>query len=52
MSSHSATTLILQVRFTNPTHEMLDSTYFDSDDLSLHDHGLTLRVRHVGDKCL
>jgi inorganic triphosphatase YgiF len=36
----------------NPTHEMLDSTYFDSDDLSLRDHGLTLRVRHVGDKYL
>ena len=36
----------------NPTREMLDSTYFDSDDLSLRDHGLTLRVRHVGDKYL
>jgi len=36
----------------NPTHEMLDSIYFDSDDLFLRDHGLTLRVRHVGDKCL
>ena len=36
----------------NPTHEMLDSIYFDSDDLFLRDHGLTLRVRHVGDKRL
>ena len=36
----------------DPTHEMLDSIYFDSDDLSLRDHGLTLRVRHVGDKRL
>ncbi|WP_425908176.1 CHAD domain-containing protein [Nitrobacter sp. TKz-YC02] len=36
----------------SPTHEMLDSTYFDSDDLFLRDHGLILRVRHVGDKYL
>ena len=36
----------------NPTHEMLDSVYFDSDDLFLRNHGLTLRVRHVGDKCI
>ena len=36
----------------NPTHEILDSIYFDSDDLSLRNHGLTLRVRHVGDKCV
>ncbi len=36
----------------NPTHEMLDSIYFDSDDLFLRNHGLTLRVRHVGDKCI
>jgi triphosphatase len=34
----------------DPTRETLDSVYFDSDDLSLRDHGLTLRVRHVGDK--
>jgi len=36
--------------FHDPTHETLDSVYFDSDDLSLRDHGLTLRIRHVGDK--
>ena len=36
----------------DPTHEVLDSIYFDFDDLSLRDHGLTLRVRHVGDKYL
>jgi triphosphatase len=36
----------------NPTHELLDSIYFDSDDLFLRNHGLTLRVRHVGDKCI
>jgi len=34
----------------NPTRELLDTTYFDSDDLFLRDHGLNLRVRHVGDK--
>ena len=32
------------------THETLDSVYFDSDDRFLRDHGLTLRVRHIGDK--
>src|SRR5664279_1530874 len=32
------------------THETLDSVYFDSDDRVLRDHGLTLRVRHIGDK--
>ena len=32
------------------THEALDSFYFDSGDLFLRDHGLTLRVRHIGDK--
>ena len=26
------------------------SVYFDSDELLLRDHGLTLRVRHIGDK--
>ena len=36
--------------FHDPTHETLDSVYFDSDDRFLRDHGLTLRVRHIGDK--
>src|SRR5271167_469108 len=36
--------------FQNPTHEVLDSTYFDSDERFLRDHGLTLRVRHIDDK--
>jgi triphosphatase len=30
--------------------ETLVSVYFDSDKLLLRDHGLTLRVRHIGDK--
>jgi inorganic triphosphatase YgiF len=34
----------------NPTHETLDSVYFDSDERFLRDHGLTLRVRHVEDR--
>ena len=34
----------------DPTHEQLDSVYFDSDDQALRNHGLTLRVRHIGDK--
>jgi triphosphatase len=34
----------------DPTYEQLDSVYFDSDDRALRDHGLTLRVRHIGDK--
>lgn len=33
-----------------PTHETLNSVYFDSDDRFLRGHGLTLRVRHIGDK--
>jgi triphosphatase len=32
------------------TREMLDTIYFDSDDLFLRDHGFNLRVRHIGDK--
>lgn len=32
-----------------PVSETLVSVYFDSDELFLRDHGLTLRVRHVGD---
>lgn len=36
----------------NPTHELLDSVYFDTDDRFLRDHGLTLRVRHIDDKCV
>src|SRR5450759_2376184 len=34
----------------DPTHETLDSVYFDSDDRFMRDRGLTLRVRHIGDK--
>jgi triphosphatase len=34
----------------NPTHEVLDSVYFDSDEGFLRHHGLTLRVRHIEDK--
>jgi inorganic triphosphatase YgiF len=34
----------------NPSREMLDSVYFDSDNRFLRDHGLTLRVRHIGNK--
>jgi inorganic triphosphatase YgiF len=34
----------------NPTREVLDSVYFDSDERFLRDHGLTLRVRHMEDK--
>jgi triphosphatase len=34
----------------NHTHEILDTTYFDSDDRFLRDHGFNLRVRHIGDK--
>jgi len=34
----------------NPTHETLASTYFDSPDLFLRDHGFNLRVRHIGDQ--
>jgi triphosphatase len=33
-----------------PVSETLVSVYFDSNELLLRDHGLTLRVRHVGDK--
>ena len=33
-----------------PTSETLVSVYFDSHELFLHNHGLTLRVRHIGDK--
>jgi triphosphatase len=33
-----------------PVSETLVSVYFDSDKLLLRDHGLTLRVRHIGDK--
>ena len=36
--------------FEGLTHERLDSVYFDSDDRTLRDHGLTLRVRQIGDK--
>ena len=32
----------------NPANEKLVSVYFNSDDFFLRDHGLTLRVRHIG----
>src|SRR5450759_2287397 len=34
----------------NPTRETLNSVYFESDNRFLRDHGLTLRVHHIGDK--
>jgi inorganic triphosphatase YgiF len=34
----------------DPTHETLNSVYFDSDDRFLRNHGLTLRVRHDGER--
>src|ERR1700739_1929086 len=34
----------------HPSHEVLDSVYFDSDERFLRNHGLTLRVRHVDEK--
>ena len=34
----------------DPTRETLDSIYFDSKDRFLRGHGLTLRVRHDGEK--
>ena len=34
----------------HPTHEALDSVYFDSDERFLRNHGLTLRVRHIDEK--
>jgi triphosphatase len=34
----------------NPINETLVSIYFDSDDLFLRGHGLTLRVRQIGGK--
>src|SRR4051794_7654750 len=41
-------------RFANalrdPVKEALVSVYYDSDDLFMRDHGLTLRVRHAGDR--
>ncbi len=36
--------------FHNSSRETLRSVYFDSDKRVLRDHGLTLRVRHIGDK--
>src|SRR5581483_9490626 len=30
--------------------EALVSVYFDSDDLFMRDHGMTLRVRHAGER--
>jgi inorganic triphosphatase YgiF len=34
--------------FHSPAHATLNSVYFDSDDRSLREHGLTLRVRQIG----
>jgi inorganic triphosphatase YgiF len=34
----------------DPTRKTLNSVYFDSADLFLHNHGFSLRVRHIGDK--
>ena len=34
----------------DPSHEVLDSVYFDSDEGFLRNHGLTLRVRHMDEK--
>jgi triphosphatase len=33
-----------------PSREALVSVYFDSDDMFMRDHGLTLRVRHAGNR--
>ncbi len=38
--------------FHDPVRETLNSVYYDSDNRFLRDHGLTLRVRRVGDKYL
>jgi triphosphatase len=38
--------------FQNSAQERLNSVYFDSDNRFLHNHGLTLRVRHIDDKRL
>ncbi len=38
--------------FHDPTHETVNSVYYDSDNRFLRAHGLTLSVRHVGDKYL
>src|SRR3984957_19448564 len=34
----------------DPSHEVLDSVYFDSDERFLRNHGLTLRVRRMDEK--
>jgi triphosphatase len=34
----------------NPSRQVLDSVYFDSDERFLRNHGLTLRVRHIDEK--
>jgi triphosphatase len=36
----------------HPSREILDSVYFDSDERFLRNHGLTLRVRRVDEKCV
>ncbi len=36
----------------DPTKETLVSVYFDTDDMFMRDHGLTLRVRHAGPRRL
>ena len=36
--------------FHSPAHATLNSVYFDSEERSLREHGLTLRVRQIGAK--
>ncbi len=36
--------------FHDPIRETLKSVYYDSDNRFLRDHGLTLRIRHIGDE--
>ena len=43
---------ILSNTLHDPTRETLNSIYYDSDNWRLHDRGLTLRVRRIGDKCI
>ena len=54
VAPEDAATLLTHPNFAGalgePVSETLVSVYFDSNELFLRDHGLTLRVRHVGDK--
>jgi len=53
VSPEDIATLRSHPQFTDSLHdhsrEMLDTVYFDSDDLVLRDRGYNLRVRHFGD---